>query len=240
VADSSTHLPISGASVQLTGPNSYNQTQVTGQGYFDQTDWSGGSGQAAYTAANKYWAGNSFVDTATSSGNILLKSSFGSYNTSATGTLESSTFDTGTSSNFYALSWTPVNQPALAGFVPVKLQFATAPSTTPNGPWNYFGPDGTPNTYFTVPGVQISSSGNGNEYARYMAYMTTKTATVTPTVSDVSFTYTSACVPPGYVLFQGLSTGLYTITISKTGYTSASGPVTIAAGWQLKTVSLGP
>ena len=240
VADSSTHLPISGASVQLTNTGGYNQTQITGQGYFDQTDWSGGSGQAAYVSTNKYWANNGSVDTSTSSGNILLKSSFGSYNTSATGTLESSTFDTGTSSNFYALSWTPVNQPPLSGLSPVKFQFATAPSTTPNGPWTYLGPDGTANTYFTSPGVQINASTNGNEYARYMSYMTTKTATVTPTISDVSFTYTSGCIPPGYVLFQGLTAGSYTITISKTGYTSASGPVTIAAGWQSKTVSLGP
>jgi hypothetical protein len=242
IADSSSHLPISGASVQLTGPGSYNQTLTTSQGNFDQTDWSGGSGQASYVTANRYWANNGSVDTSTSSGNILLKSAFGSYNVNATGTLESSTFDTGTSSNFYALSWTPTNQPPLAGAAPVKFQFATAPSSTPNGPWTYLGPDGTPNTYYTSPGMQINAAAtNGNEYARYMTYMTTNTATVTPTIADASFTYTSGCIPPGYVLFQGISqTGSYTITVAKTGYTSASGPVSIASGWQSKTINLGP
>ncbi len=179
VADNATRLPVTGATVQLTGPNGYNQTLTTGQGYFNQTDWSGGSGQSAYAVTNKYFADNGFVDVSTSSGNILLKKSFGSYNTAATGTLESSTFDTGTTSNFYAVSWAPTNQPALAGTLPVKLQFATTPSSTPNGPWTYLGPDGTANTYYSAPGMQLGANNNGNEYARYLAFMTTKTATVT-------------------------------------------------------------
>ena len=239
VADSSTHLPISGATVQLTNTSGFNQSQVTGQGYFDQTDWSGGSGQNAFSAANKYWTDNGFVDAATSSGNILLKNSFGSYNTSATGTLISSTFDTGTTSNFYSLSWTPSSQPSLAGTIPVKFQFAASPSSTPSS-WSFVGPDGTANTYYSAPGMQIASADNGNEFVRYMAYMTTKTATVTPTISDVSFTYTSACIPPGQVLFQGLSTGTYTLTISKSGYTTSTTSVSVASGWQEKAINLGP
>ena len=45
----STGLPISGATVKLTGPSGYNQTYITGQGYFDQTDWSGGQTQAKHS-----------------------------------------------------------------------------------------------------------------------------------------------------------------------------------------------
>ena len=155
-----------------------------------------------------------------------------------TATLESSTFDTGTSSNFYTFNWTPSGQPALAGNNPVKFQFASA--STSAGPWNYIGPDGTANSYFSIPGSSISTANNGNEFARYMTYMTTNTATVTPTVSDVSFAYTSSCIPPGQVIFQGLSAGTYTLAISKSGYTSYSGSVSVGSGWQNQTVMMAP
>jgi hypothetical protein len=121
----------------------------------------------------------------------------------------------------------------------VKFQFATNPTST-STTWTYLGPDGTPNSYFTVPGSAINSLSNGNEFARYLAYLTTNTATVTPMVSNVSFAYTSNCIPPGQAIFQGLSAGSYTLTVSKMGYTSYSGSVTIVNGWQQQTISLGP
>ncbi len=237
VADRSSKLPISGATVTLSG-GSYTGTYVTGQGYLSQTDWSGGSGQVNYTNPNQYFADNGRVDTSTSSGNIVMRSSFGLYSTSATSTLESSTFDTGSASNYYTLSWNPVSQPVLTGTNSVKFQFATNPSAT-STVWTYRGPDGTSNSYFTVPGSPINVVSNGNEFARYLAYMTTKTATVTPMISNVSFAYTSSCAPPGQVIFQGLSAGSYTLTVSKSGYTTYSGSVTIGSGWQQQTVSLG-
>lgn len=240
VEDGNTPKPLSGASVKLSGPG-FNQTQITGQGYFDQTDWSGGGGSQtfSYGASNYFYQSNGVdTQTASSSGSILLFWGGGSrpYNTGATGTLESSTFDTGTTSNFYSLNWVPSSQPALAGPTPVAFQFATSPSST--GPWNYVGPDGTTNTYFNAPGTAINSVSNNSEYAKYLAYLTTKTATATPSVSDVSFTYTSGCIPPGQVLFQGLPTGAYTLTISESGYITASSTFTIVTGWQSKTVQL--
>jgi hypothetical protein len=238
VADSATKLPISGATVELAGPSSYDDIETTGQGYISQTDWSGGSGQNTYLNQNKYFGDNGNVDTSTSSGNILLKNVFGSY-ALATGTLESSTFDTGTTSNFYTFSWTPLNQPQGAGTSPVKFQFATNASST-DTIWNYLGPDGTSNSYYSVPGAPIAALHNGKEYARYLAYLTTDTATVTPMVSNVSFAYTSTCIPPGQILFQGLTAGSYTLTISKSGYTTWSGPITIVSGWQQQTVLIGP
>jgi hypothetical protein len=238
VQDSASLLPVSLATVELSGTG-YDQTQVTGQGYVTQTDWSGGSGQSMYTTTNKYYVDNGQVDTSTSTGNLVMKMVFGSYNTNATGTLESSTFDTGTSSNFYTFSWNPIGQPPLSGPGSLKFQFATSPTSAPAS-WNYVGPDGTPASYFTVPGSPISVGQNGNEYARYMAYLTTNTATVTPIVSNVSFAYTSACIPPGQVIFSGLSAGTYALTVSKTGYTTYTGPVTIGSGWQQQTITIGP
>jgi hypothetical protein len=193
-----------------------------------------------YSTANQYSTDNGLVDVTGSPGDIRLLQSFGQYNTTATATLESSTFDTGTSSNFYTFSWDPIGQPLLAGAVPVKFQFATSPSSTP-AVWNYVGPDGTGSSYFSVPGAPINSGSNGNEFARYKAYITTDTATVTPAVSGISFAYTSGCIPPGQVIFQGLTAGTYTVSVSKAGYVSYSNPsVTVGSGWQNYNVTIGP
>jgi len=225
--------PLSGASVQLA-KTGFNQTQITGQGYFDQTDWSGGGNQAFATGTtNKYFLGSG-VDTSTSTGNLLLLQTSGHYTTNATSTLESSTFDTGTTSNFYSLNWTPLSQQNSS--TSVSFQFATSPSST--GPWNYLGSNGTANNYYTSPGTQISSVNNNAEYARYKTYLTTKIATVTPTVNDVLFSFTSGCIPPGQVLFQGLSSGLYTLTVSESGYTTSVSSMSISSGWQSKPVQL--
>lgn len=232
-------LPLSGATVRLTGPG-YDETQVTGQGYVSQSDWSAGSGQSDVGSFMRYWTDNGQVDVSTSSGNVLMKSVFGEYATAATGTLESSTFDTGTSSNFYTFSWNPVSQALLAGESPLKFQFAASPTAAPDT-WDYKGPDGTSGTYYTVPGSAIAASHNGNRFARYMAYLTTQTATVTPILSDASFSYTSACIPPGQVLFQGLSAGqTYYLSVSKAGYTAQSNVMMppISTGWQEYMLSL--
>jgi prepilin-type N-terminal cleavage/methylation domain-containing protein len=239
VEDGNTTKPLSGASVQLTNTSGFSQTQITGQGYFDQTDWSGGIGTSN---SNQYTTSNG-VDTLISPGNILLYSKGlpSPYNIGAIGTLDSSTFDTSTTSNFYALNWTPLSQPVLTGTSSAKFQFATAPSST--GPWNFIGPDGTSGSYYTQPGMQIIFPSGGNEFARYKLFMTTQTATVTPSINDVSFSFTASCAPPGQVIFQGLPTGSYTLSISKSTYTTATSTITISSGgvsngWQQRTVSL--
>ena len=73
-------------------------------------------------------------------------------------------------------------------------------------------------------------------------FLSTASTTFTPSVSDVQFTFTSSCVPPGQVIFQGLANGTYTVTVSKAGYTTATDSVTVNAGtpWQEKQVSIGP
>ncbi|MDE2037631.1 MAG: carboxypeptidase regulatory-like domain-containing protein [Patescibacteria group bacterium] len=240
VDDGGTGLPLSEATVELTGQGGYDSVKTTGQGYFAQTDWSHGPGQSSFDADPSAYDQGYGVDTSTTTGSIVLAQTFGQYDTAATATLESSTFDTGTTSSLYALSWLPANQPALAGPAPVAFQVASAPSSSPNGPWSFLGPDGTPNSYYSAPGIAISSANDTGEYVRYMAYLKTDTATVTPDVTDVSFTYTSGCVPPGEVLFQGLAAGTYTMTVSKSGYAQSVSQVTVGSGWQSETVSLSP
>ncbi|MDE2188415.1 MAG: carboxypeptidase regulatory-like domain-containing protein [Patescibacteria group bacterium] len=236
VLDGSTKLPLSGATVQLSG-GAYNQTQMTGQGYFEQTNWIDGATQNGLFVDQNAYASGSGVDTSTSSGAVVLQNDgIDPYNTLATGTLLSSIFDTGTTSNFYSLNWLPANEPPLSGPNPIAFQFATAASST--GPWTYLGPDGTTNSYYTALGSQINAP--GNEFARYLLYMTTQTATVTPVINDVSFTYTSGCIPPGQVLFQNIPAGTYTLTISLNGYTTYTSTITINTGWQSQTIPLSP
>ena len=238
VKDMATGLPLSNATVQVTGPNSFDQTQVTGQGYFSQTDWSHGANQSGIFTDPSAYADGMNIDTATSTGHVLLLNNLiDPYSTSMVGTLISSIFDTGTTSNFSSFSWNPTSQSAVTGLNSVKFQLATSPSSTPPV-WNYLGPDGTINTYYTSPNSTISSVNNSNQYARYMMYLSTATATATPIISGVSLTYTSDCIPPGQVIFTGLSVGTYTINVSRSGYSNYSTNVSVGSGWQEQQVSL--
>jgi prepilin-type N-terminal cleavage/methylation domain-containing protein len=239
VKDSSTQLPLSGALVTLSKAG-YLATTTTGQGYLTQTDWSGGGAQASYTDGTKYFADDGNVEIASPAGDMKLKKAFGSY--VSNGILESSTFDTGSASNFHNLFWTPTDQPAGAGTTtpPARFQIATNAVVTATTTWNYEGPDGTAATYYTSSGGTVSVDHDGDQYLRYRAYLHTANGSSTPTVSDVSFTYTSSCTPPGQVTFSGLSTGTYSLSVSKSGYTTYVGTANASTSWMEQSVLLGP
>ena len=228
VKDSATQLPISGAVVTVTGP-SVNTTQTTGKGFINQTDWSGGAGQSTSTNVTKYWSDNTNVDVTGTPGVIKLRSAFGTY--SLNGTLESSTFDTGSVSNFYTLTWSPTDQPAPTGTSSVMVQIATASTSAPSL-WNFLGPDGTAATYYRVPNTPFNAIHNGDRYLRYKVFLSTETSTSTPSVSDVAFTFTSSCTPPGQVIFPSLASGSYHIHVTKTDYTDFDYDVSLSSNWQ--------
>ncbi|MFA6404812.1 MAG: carboxypeptidase-like regulatory domain-containing protein, partial [Candidatus Paceibacterota bacterium] len=236
IKDSSTDLPLSGVLVKLYRSGSLIGSKTTGQGHLDQADWSGGGGQVGFVDSTKYWSTDGNIDTS-SGGNILLRKIFENY--SSNGMLESSTFNTGTSSNFYNISWSPGIQPLVTGQDSARLQFATSPSSTP-AIWNFFGPDGTATTYYVSPESPINNIHSGDQYARYRVYLSTITATSTPNISNISFTYTSDCIPPGQVIFSGLSSGTYTIEVSKSGYSTYSREIYLESSWQEEQVLLGP
>lgn len=238
VKDSSTLLPLSGAMVTLSNTSGYSSTETTGEGYDIQTDWSGGPGQSDYSVANEYFSDNGGIANSSPAGDISLVQSGGSYVPS--GVLQSSTFDTGTSSNFDNIIWQPSSQPVGAGANSVEVQIATSPTDTSTTTWNFTGPDGTNGTYYTASNSTIASSNNGNRYLRYEVFLNTQSATNTPQLSSVAFTYGTSCTPPGQVLFQGLSPGSYTLTTSATGYTTNSISVTVSSAWSQQTVPLGP
>jgi hypothetical protein len=237
IKDSATLLPLSGASVTLSG-NGYNDVQLTGKGFINQTDWSGGAGQEEYVALGQYWADDGNVDVLTVSGDILLKDVFGSYNPS--GMLESSIFNAGSPSNFNNLTWEPTDTPALAGIDSVKFQIATNATVTATTTWDFAGPDGTVATFYTTSDTPIYSGHNGDQFLRYRTYLSTATATVTPNVSDVAFTFTTSCTPPGQVIFTGLSAGTYDLTVSKSGYVTVNQSISISSNWAEFTVTLAP
>jgi hypothetical protein len=234
VKDGATGLPISGANVTLT-ESGISTILGTGEGYLTQTDWSGGSGQNTFIDSTKYFSGGVDIIDAIPAGVLHLRLVAGAYQSSAT--LESSTFDVGSASNFHELTWAPISQPSQTGVSAVKFQIAT---NNDNATWNYLGPDGTASTYYTASNTTINAIHNGTRYFRYRLTLSTADPTYTPTISDVSFTFSSACTPPGQVAFQGLTSGVYAITVQKSGYTDYSGSITASSSWQQLGITLTP
>ncbi len=207
----------------------WSDTQTTGKGYINQTDWSGGGGEENFSSTNKYWIDDTKVDVTTNPGEIRLKDVFGSYN--STGVLESSTFNTGSPSNFYTLTWQPTDSPLLAGLDSVRFQVASNATVTATTTWDFTGPDGSALTYYATSSSPIHESHNDNQFFRYRLYLATEDTSVTPNISDVAFTFTSSCTPPGQILFTDLSSGSYTLEISKAGYTTYSQTISVTDNW---------
>lgn len=240
VKDGLTGLPLSGASVTLTRASSgFSENLITDRGFWRQTDWSGGAGQIEYVDSTKFFALDPVpnVDIA-QTGEVRLRNFGGSF--ASSGWIESSIFDTGGSqSTYYNLSWVPVDQPVLAGQDSVKFQIATANSTT--SPFTYLGPDGTPNTYYTLADLNLNPSHNNQRFVRYKLFLTTADPVFTPSVSDVSITFGSECFPYGQVFFNGLVTGTYSLNITASGYQSYSNDsVQVANDWQIIETTLIP
>lgn len=235
VKDASTQLPLSGASVRLEGPGGYDTTFITGRGFIRQTDWSGGSGQEDYIDAARYFSSDGNIEINDPSGELRLRKTFGEY--AASGYVISSTFDTGSASNFHQILWQPQSQPPDTGADNVRFQIATNSDKTT---WNFLGPNGAANTFYTLANQNINSLHNGDQYLRYKALLQTASTTWTPNISDISFTFTSSCVPPGQVLFTGLGLGDYTITVLKDGYSPFTDTVNVSSPWQQTEVILSP
>ncbi|MFA6486084.1 MAG: prepilin-type N-terminal cleavage/methylation domain-containing protein [Candidatus Magasanikbacteria bacterium] len=222
VVDAGTGLPLSDAEVRLY-KSGYDETIATGVGYLRQTDWSGGSGQAIYTATNKYWSDDGKISVATA-GDIKLKKTGQYYQSS--GYLESSTFDAGAGVDWKNIIWEPLSQPTQCGSDPARMQIATSNSSTPAS-WTFTGPDGTGATYYTTANTVVHSGNDDKRYLRYRVYLSTANTRYTPTFSEVAFTYTNDCAPPGQVFFSGLSADSYTLEVTRGGYDTSSGAIEI-------------
>ena len=237
VKDGSTSLPLSSSTVSLFKSGA-TTTLTTGQGYFRQIDWSGGSGQSDFTNASKYFSSDGNIEIASPVGELKLKNIAGAYQ--STGVLTSSTFDAGLASNFQQILWQPGDQPVATGANNVRFQIAASTNNTATTTWTYTGPDGTASTYYSSLNQNISSVNNNKQYLRYKVYLATASTAYTPNISDVAITYTSSCTPPGQVLFNGLTAGVYDITVTRAGYQTYTGSITVGTTWQQQDVLLNP
>jgi hypothetical protein len=231
VQDGASALPLPDTLVTLQS-SATTTGLTTGQGFLRQINWTGGGGQAAFTDATKYFSASG-MDTTSATNGMKLQNVFGTY--VASSTLISSTFDSGSASNFYQLSWLPQTQPTQTGASSVQFQIAT---NNDDATWNFAGPDGTANTYYTSGNGNVSPVNNGNRYLRYKAYLQTANTAYTPSVSGVSVTFTSTCTPLGQVFFTGMPSDTYSITVSKSGYQTYTGTVSLSSSWQTRQVSL--
>ena len=235
VKDAGTGLPLSDATVHLTG-TSYDETRTTGYGFVRQTDWSGGSGQASYTNQTKYFNDNGNVRNNSPSGDLKLKKVGAFYLNS--GWLESSTIDLGVAANFNNILFSPLSQPSQTGANPIMFQIAVSSSSSPSQ-WVYKGPAGSTSTYYTATNTLIWSGNNDNRYLRYKVFLNTDNTSYTPTLSEVSFTYITSCTPPGQIFFSGLSAASYTLDVSHAGYISNNDSIDVSGNTELE-VNISP
>lgn len=232
VKDAATGDPIEGATVEVQKTNSIDETQTTGGSILNQDDWSGGPGQATSSVSSMYWSDDGNINNNGTPAGLRLHKIGSNYANS--GTVESSSFDTGTSATSYTtIDWNPTSQDS---DTTLKFQIAT---NNDGGTWNFVGPDGTAGTYYTVPGTSISSVNDGNRYLRYKAYLSTTKGSKTPVLTSVSFNYVSGCSTPGQAMFAGIpSYSDYTVTVSAAGYTTQTLNNVNVDGYQVLEVDL--
>ncbi len=224
VVDSITGQPIPNASVHIYG-NGDDETKTTGVGFLRQTDWSGGGDQLLFIDDSRYWSDDGKIENNDPAGDLKLKLVGENYVSNAE--LESSVFDLGVSANLINLIWEPLSQPVETGESSVSFQIASSNTSTPEV-WNYLGPDGTENTYYNNENNVISEANNGGRYLRYKLFLNTASTTFTPTVSDVSISFTTSCTPPGQVYFGDLENLEYTVAVDHPDYQAKVESITVS------------
>lgn len=226
VKDGGTGLPLSGATVTLSS-GGQTQALTTSRGFLLDSDWSGTSNETD---------GNIEVNDPV--GELKLKKVLDTY--SSSGYLISRIFDTGTASTtFYNLSWQPFDQATSTGENNVRFQLATS-NDSATTTWQFFGPDGTTNTYYTTANTNINVRHSEQRYLRYKVYLATADNQFSPNLSQIAITYSSECLPFGQVFFSGLSATNYEVTIAKTAYQTYQGTVNLTGAWQILEVTLNP
>lgn len=234
VKDAATSLPISGASVTLSGVG----TLETDRGFLRQTDWSGGSGQTNFVDSTRFDNQDGNIEISNPAGELKLLNSLGNYVLS--GEITSSIFDTGTSSNWSRVDIIPTDQPPQSEPNSVRFQIATSIDNTATTTWDFKGPDGTASTFYTISNNNINGVHNGDRYIRYKMFLSTADQSYTPNVSDFIISFSSSCIPPGQVNFGSLPNGGYSLDVSAPGFVNQSLPVTIDSAWQEVDVLMSP
>ena len=209
---------INDASVRLT-KSGFDKTIFTKRRSFSQTDWPLGN----------YSEQSGNIETGTA-GKISLSQIGGLYPTS-TEWLISNTFDLGIQdTTFYNLSWNPTSQPPETGNESLRFQIA---ANNDNSTWDFVGPDGASNTYYTASGTQLHSNHNNKRYLRYKIFLKTENENFSPELDDLTIGFSSDCLINGQAFINGLSSGTYAITIQKSGYqTYTDAALNILENWK--------
>lgn len=236
VKDGISGLPLADAVVEISG-SAYQQSQVTNRGYWRQFDWSAGPGQVIWSATDRFADSDGNIDYLSQPGRLTLRQLFSEQYVDS-GRLTSSVFDTGSASTtYYNLRLTPSSQASSTGPDSIRFQLASsndAATTT----WNYLGPDGSSQTYYTATDTNISASHHNQRYLRYRLFMSTADPSQSPELSEVAITYGSECLPYGQVFFDGLATDTYQLTVSRDSYQNFSTTINLTADWQNYEVKL--
>lgn len=168
---------------------------------------------------------------------VYYSTSISGYTTS-TSWLISQTFDLGSStSKLFTLNWLPASQPPETGANSAKFQIASNNDQTT---WNFFGPDGTANTFYATNGEVINNIHANNRYFRYKIFLKTDDPLFTPQIDDVDIEFTGICVPTAQALFNGLDVGTYDIQATAIGYQMSTTTVNITNPWQQTNILLSP
>lgn len=165
------------------GTSSYH-VNIDSQGDFQDYAWNDAIGWISFNC------GNPPVSLCGSS-NFKVNTSWVA--TSTSGTLESSTFDTGSSggAQINSVVWHgALPSPTASAYVGFQL----AISNSSSGPWTYKGYDGTSNTWYVAnPGVPMAVDYSLHNNARYFRYKVNLTSnlsqTASPRVDDVEINW---------------------------------------------------
>lgn len=208
VKDGSNNNPIQGAKVDLNY-NGDTRTGYTGGYIWNQNDWSGGAGQENFIDSSRYFIDDGNINNNTQG---VLLSKIGN-NFVNSGTLTSSSYDTGTEqTSFTVLTWQPSSQHPETS---IKFQIAT---NDDNETWIFKGPDGTSSTYYETPGTTIINT-ESNRYVRYKAFLATANLEYSPVLTGVDINFVSGCSSPGQFMFSNLQKSKdYSLIASINGY----------------------
>lgn len=226
ITDASTSLPLDNAHLTLS-KGSFSTKVFTKERTASDTDWSGGN----------YSSQSGRVDAESVPGEIKLQEEDGGYPTSTTEWLVSRTFDFGTSTNFQNFSWTG-NLPPAAGSDALKFQVA---ANNDGATWNFSGPDGTEDTFYTPSSTPLHPVYNSNRFLRYKVFLKTIDSAFTPSLESATLNFSSGCTPDGQAFVNGLGSGTYSLVIEKSGYqTFVDNAVSLTKNWQEYQASISP
>ncbi|MEK9130270.1 MAG: prepilin-type N-terminal cleavage/methylation domain-containing protein [Patescibacteria group bacterium] len=144
------------------------------------------------------------------------------------GELVSSVFDANNLIVDYGnIIWQPETQTSNCGTNCLKFQIATSSNPSPPS-WEFKGPDGTTNTYYTNSNTAINAAHDNQRYIKYKAFLSTQDANYSPIFSDIFISFVTTCSAPGQVFFAPLEKDIYTMEINMPGYQSANNNIDIS------------